>query len=326
MMTAAAQTPALSGKFELRLLGPADPAWASALALVLGGHRVVSDAIREQIAHLVSLSERQKLRLGPLVGAYSGLSLESASLAIESPGRTALVYTPPHHLSTSESSALGDALTAVGRHLRVRGVTLVQGLLPPEDRQRPPIFTASGYRFLAELIYMERGLAEKAPKFMAPRRLRFVTYGGGRRGLFLEALEASYRQSLDCPGLTGLRRSVDVLAGHMATGEYEPEGWFLAMMDGVPAGVLLTARTPNRRMLEIVYMGVAVEARGRGVGNGLMQRALAYAGTRGVDVVTLAVDSINEPARRLYARWGFHETARRRAWIRALASSGGACE
>jgi len=60
---------------------------------------------------------------------------------------------------------------------------------------------------------------------------------------------------------------------------------------------------------------VAAEARGKAVGNALLAKALGRATERGRTTVTLAVDSINEPARRLYERWGFREISRRRAWI-----------
>jgi ribosomal protein S18 acetylase RimI-like enzyme len=54
------------------------------------------------------------------------------------------------------------------------------------------------------------------------------------------------------------------------------------------------------------------------VGDELLQAALDYARRLGAPTLSLAVDSTNAPARRLYARWSFHETMRRRAWMAAL--------
>jgi ribosomal protein S18 acetylase RimI-like enzyme len=51
------------------------------------------------------------------------------------------------------------------------------------------------------------------------------------------------------------------------------------------------------------------------VGDRLLAEAVACCRRRGCPLLTLAVDSSNAPARRLYARWGFVETERRLAWI-----------
>ena len=62
-------------------------------------------------------------------------------------------------------------------------------------------------------------------------------------------------------------------------------------------------------------MGVAYGFRGRGVGHALMRKCNDEMMARGFAGVTLAVDSVNTPARALYRKWGFVEAARRRAWI-----------
>jgi GNAT superfamily N-acetyltransferase len=80
-------------------------------------------------------------------------------------------------------------------------------------------------------------------------------------------------------------------------------------------GVVLTAETPGRASLEVVYMGVSPPWRGKGVGDMLLMRAVQRARALRLNDITLAVDGINVAARRLYERWSFVETARRRAWI-----------
>jgi mycothiol synthase len=112
-----------------------------------------------------------------------------------------------------------------------------------------------------------------------------------------------------------LRATEDVLAGHRATGEFDPQGWYVAISDGAPIAVLLTAPVLEGRALEIVYVGVSPSARGQGVGHRMMQVAHARARKLGLSHVTLALDATNEPARRLYERWGYAATHRRRVWI-----------
>jgi GNAT superfamily N-acetyltransferase len=53
-------------------------------------------------------------------------------------------------------------------------------------------------------------------------------------------------------------------------------------------------------------IGVAAEARGRGVGSALLNALLTLAREQGYRAVSLSVDRRN-PARRLYERTGFHE-------------------
>jgi ribosomal protein S18 acetylase RimI-like enzyme len=146
-------------------------------------------------------------------------------------------------------------------------------------------------------------------------RLKCVTYADERLPDFLRTLEATYEGSLDCPHLSGLRDTLDVFRGHQHTGIGHPSLWFLAYMDNEPVGILLMAGVVDRPCLEIVYMGVDARARGRRIGDALLSQAFSVARERRSEALTLAVDGNNVYAWRLYRRWGFRETTRRRAWI-----------
>jgi len=65
-------------------------------------------------------------------------------------------------------------------------------------------------------------------------------------------------------------------------------------------------------------MGVHPACRGRGVGRHILDYCLYAAHGEPCQSVTLAVDSNNQPARRLYEEAGFRLTHRRRAMIRPL--------
>ena len=45
-------------------------------------------------------------------------------------------------------------------------------------------------------------------------------------------IEATYRDSLDCPALAGLRHIEDVMAGHKAAGLFSPHRWLLLLQAG----------------------------------------------------------------------------------------------
>ena len=62
---------------------------------------------------------------------------------------------------------------------------------------------------------------------------------------------------------------------------------------------------------DLVSMWVRPSARGRGVGESLIEAAAAWAKARGYDTLYLWVTESNAPARRLYQRYGFTPTGER---------------
>ena len=67
--------------------------------------------------------------------------------------------------------------------------------------------------------------------------------------------------------------------------------------------------------MDVVYMGLLPQCRGRGFGRAILHHAVKVARDYACELVTLAVDAGNTPAVRLYRDCGFVETTRRRAWI-----------
>jgi ribosomal protein S18 acetylase RimI-like enzyme len=249
-----------------------------------------------------------------------------AVLAVESPGATALVYSPPGEPDDAFREVLIALLSELQQQAWRGGLALLQALFGLHESRRPAAFADAGFRYLAELIYLDRPVKLPSLRWACGLEMRFESYRPQRHALFLEALDQSYVETLDCPGLCGLRHTEDVLRGHRATGIHDPDGWFVAMAGAEPVGVVLTARSIGRSALEVAYMGVSAAHRGQGVGSCLLNRTVEHARSLGVDEVTLAVDGMNEPARRLYTKWGFAERTRRRAWIASAPAAGGGSE
>lgn len=65
-----------------------------------------------------------------------------------------------------------------------------------------------------------------------------------------------------------------------------------------------------------LWMAVAADSWGRGLGSSLMQAAIDWAEVRGVQRIELGVDAGNQRALCLYCRFGFEIEGRRRAAIR----------
>lgn len=68
---------------------------------------------------------------------------------------------------------------------------------------------------------------------------------------------------------------------------------------------LFPAFSPNPRILEL-GIGVVAPRRRQGIGSALMRGALGWAAERGISQIVLTTRTDNEPARRLFTRYGFH--------------------
>ena len=91
-------------------------------------------------------------------------------------------------------------------------------------------------------------------------------------------------------------------------------GYFLARLDGVPAGLCVCSNEIvdlNRGFVWV--LGVAHSAHGRGIGEALLRNAMVYFESRGLVGADLTVDTGNESgALRLYEKVGFNAES---SWI-----------
>ena len=151
-----------------------------------------------------------------------------------------------------------------------------------------------------------------------PADLRWEHYSPKTHDLFAAAIQASYQNSLDCPGLTGMRHIDDVIEGHRATGEFDTNLWQVLYRNDQPMGVLLLSRITGMDSLELVYLGLAPQARGQGLGDLLMRQAMFQVIKENRRRLSLAVDSINQPAAKLYYRFGMARLTSKVAMVRDL--------
>lgn len=248
-----------------------------------------------------------------------GSVVRATALAVPHPGRTAMVFAS----RTNGSKPCQDTIEVL-RHACVElsdiDVRIAQALLEPRELAERDAFVTAGFNVLATLSYLERSNENRIRKSGKPwpHDVTLETFSDSNSGGFEEALSASYEDTLDCPGLSGLRETSDVLAGHMATGQFNPELWTLITIDNRPAGVLMLNPSSRQKTIELVYLGLAKWARGRGLGAMLLQRGLEQCAQREERAITLAVDESNAPAIRVYFKAGFKRLLRRVALIRVL--------
>jgi len=288
---------------------------AEVLALLLTQPGIPPAEVRAQVQAFIKYTQDRPMPPESQYVAVEGDAIVAAAVALDSPGRTALVFFPsvrvyPHRRDVVVD--LLDRLVAAGRR---RGLRLFQVLLGPEATEDEDLLASAGFERLAELIYLERASTLPLDAEPDPPDLRWTCYDRTTHSLFRQVIQATYQNSLDCPALTGRRDMEDILAGHKDVGEFDPQRWFILSQHDRPVGCLLLSRVRHRSALELVYMGLCPEARGKGLGRSLLRRAIQVTLGSRLAYVTLAVDAANTPAHSLYRRCGFTETMRRSAWI-----------
>ena len=253
-----------------------------------------------------------------LYGAFgAGGKVIAAAMMVPQAGGTGLVFTSRPH-GRFEEAGLVEALEVCCDQAPRDRVKLAQSLLSRGEDTQAQALRRSGFTVLADLAYMEARVPRDSCRPTVPPGVTMTPWDDRLEGKFLAAMEASYRHTRDCPGLAGIRDTPDVLAGHRATGVFDPALWTLVTIDGQPAGVLLLNRVPAAVCVELVYLGLAPEFRGRSLGVTLMRCAFGQCAAMGEGVITLAVDTANTPAVCLYRRFGFYRTATKTVMVRPL--------
>jgi ribosomal protein S18 acetylase RimI-like enzyme len=217
-------------------------------------------------------------------------------------------------------AVIRDACAAVGRR---SGPLVAQALPEPEETWAIDALLDAGFLRVGDLAYLRAEISERPPAGVWDSDLRLVNprdveRGSEARAMLAEALESSYIDTLDCPELCGMRSTDDVIDSHRASGQWDPELWWVLLVGGAPRGCILLSGTPGMEAIELVYLGLAPEARGRGIARRLLDLAMTRASRRGYGSMTCAVDLRNEPALRLYERAGFRAFSRRVALVRVL--------
>jgi ribosomal protein S18 acetylase RimI-like enzyme len=94
--------------------------------------------------------------------------------------------------------------------------------------------------------------------------------------------------------------SAEAIARELAAGIH----WEVVRFDEIPAGYLaISVHSPQLAELNKLYL--LPELHGRGLGQAMLARALAYTGQRGYTELRLRVNKRNERALRSYQRSGF---------------------
>ena len=298
---------------------PARPAeYVNAIQLLFGGHS--PDLSEAQVREFIASTQERGGDLGMLHVGERGGTLTLACMPLTSPGRTMLMFTSPTPAKPlrQATSRLIDAVCLAAAD---RNVQLAQVLLEPGDDALHRIYADAGFESMAELIYLSGAPRRAASPPQLPPAFRWAHYSESTHDDFVRTIHESYRDGLDCPALNGIRDMRDVIEGHKGSGgEFEPKLWSLLLEANIPRGVLLLSTSGRGdEVMELIYLGLTPESRGRKLGGILFRQALSEAAGRGNDRLSLAVDAKNIPALKLYYRNGMARVATKSAMMRLLA-------
>jgi len=252
--------------------------------------------------------------------------VREVALIVPGAGATGMLFvsTPrpgPAHGHQERVASVGAAIRGV-RDGVGHPIDLIQALPEPHEQWTIEACRDAGMTGLGPLGYLrrptqpaDRGDLDRTP---APGfRLLPVSELSARhrRSVLIRVLDRTYIDTRDCPELCGLRQTARILESHEATGVFDPSLWWILGPASDPAadpcGCLLLSRWSEGGDIELVYIGLAPEARRRGLGAGLLRFAIRAAANRGVEAMTCAVDLRNQPATRLYESFGFRSRGSR---------------
>lgn len=264
------------------------------------------------------------IELEGLIACRGKMGVVGAMLCLSLPGRVAMGW-PPRVLSSAGDKARREILRrlmdAAGEAARRRQARFLQLLLDDVPPILDSVLTEQGYFHLTRLLYVRRPVRASESPPPPKAGVEFVCYREELLGDFTDVVKRSYEGSLDCPELNGVRRMEDVLASHRGSGSFDPNSWFLVRCNARWCGCLLLTASRDRS-IEVAYLAVLKEARGRGLGRELARQAIRYAHERDFDAIVLAVDSRNWPALATYEREGFVPWDAREVYLLLLDPAG----
>lgn len=303
-----------SASDDVRIAPATPPERRAALELTFG--HLPAEERQRQIDALLPTDPQAAAR-GAIFAAWRKDRLVGAVAAQLQPGNVAIVWMP--QLLPGQPPGTATALLeAIASQLAAHGVCMAQVMLETVTGADTEILQKGGFDHLADLLYLVSPEIE-FPAAFPTSPLQFEPYQPSQHGRLAHLVDATYVNSLDCPGLNGIRRIEDVLEGYRRTGVFDPARWLIARHAGEDAGCLLLADHPQHDNYELVYMGVLPSARGHGWGVDMTRHAQWLTRLAGRPRLVLAVDAANQPAIRMYASAGFRAWDRRSVYVRVFA-------
>jgi len=238
----------------------------------------------------------------------------AVAIVLASQGRTGMLYHTPATAKGVERELLRDLLEKISVAAIDDGLSMLQSLLSTTAKIDADVLSSAGFRFITELIYLRRDLAD-LPALQQGPQLHWRNANEFSEAELAEVILSTYEGSLDCPALLDIRDIKDVIASHKSTGTYRPKSWWIVDIEDEPVGCILVNDLPHILSAKVVYLGVVAKHRGKNLGSIMLRRAMHDAAARSLATISLEADGENVYALRLYKGENFHETKRRNVFI-----------
>jgi len=258
------------------------------------------------------------------------------------------------HLGKHDQEKQGSIIAALSagldRQFREHGIKFVQWATDASDNlpQSPnPVESdwchAFGFQPIGTLDYLSGPVSDCSNEPFsvdADQAIRFHKYSWSDRSAFqdlAELVQATCVDTLDCPRLSEYRTTEQVLSGYQTSDAFDPDLWFIAKdSSGKEVGCAIFAvhgidkqadradapltgvDAPLSGSVEIVYMGLKADSRGKRYGEQLVKHAFDVAREIGANQVLLAVDRINTPAKSIYLRAGLKPIVNETVWVKLI--------
>ncbi len=280
-------------------------------------HLEVATAILGNKRHAKALLQSLEQRtLGSYQFYQESTHSSAAILLVHNPGNTTTcIATPPS--SEEEIGCTTNAIRIGMQSIQNESNRIAQTIMDIDQPLLAMAYRGAGFIDLARLTYMERATL-KVTQGSESSALTFSSIEEIGEEVLQNILQETYMHSLDCPNIHGKRRIEDIIEGHRHQGDYTPSLWSIASHRDKPVGVVLLSPLKESACMELSYLGVVPNERGKGFGGILLQHAIAQSKHFGLSRIVLAVDSTNEPAIQLYQRWSFRTTRQRLSMIHTL--------
>lgn len=268
------------------------------------------------IDDLLAAVARGERSLEGLLAAWQGHHLVGALWAELHPGQSAGIW-PPRTIAGSPPRLADDLLARAITLLESKQVGMAQCLLATDAGENAERLRRAGFEHPCDLLYLVSH-AGHFPTSPVATSLEFWPVEPADLDRLARLIEATYKETLDCPTLDGRRDCRQVVAGYQATCRHDLSHWFVVRSHGDDLGCLLLANDAPTKSWELVYMGLVPAARGRGLGIELVRHAQWLVARQGGQRLVLAVDAANQPALNIYAASGFVAWDKRSVFLKFL--------
>ncbi|HBJ38134.1 MAG TPA: hypothetical protein DDZ51_25945 [Planctomycetaceae bacterium] len=264
------------------------------------------------------------------------------AIAIRQPANSATLLA----FQVVRDASSGEVLAPLVERLSQTGVTFIQSGC--DDDGQANVLAAGGFEPLANLVMMSleadqfavarESAGGKPARCDAPAAVTWFDLdqlGDNWMTRLNDVAGRTFIDTQDCPRLSDFRTAAEIVQGYAEATHFDRRLASLMRVDGDWAGCLIltlhpgTARTeslshdaqtspPEAGAVELTYMGLVPEYRGKGLARQLLAKTICSAQANGASRVVLAVDRDNRPASAIYQRLGWREVIGEMVWGRKI--------